>query len=62
MFIYYHLALFRIVFELIIINNEVALKGKKFKNIIIIIKWCRKTTNDAIQFLKLKIVKNLILR
>ena len=38
MFIYYHLTLSRTVFELIIINNEIALKNKKFKNIIIIVK------------------------
>ena len=38
MFIYYHLTLSRTVFELIVINNEVALKDKKFKNIVIIVK------------------------
>ena len=62
MFIYYHLTLSRTAFKLIIINNEVALKDKKFKNIVVIIKWCQKTTNDAIRFLKLKIMKDLILK
>ena len=38
MFIHYHLTLFRTVFELIIINNEIVLRNKKFKNIIVIIK------------------------
>ena len=38
MFIYYHLALSRIASKLIIINNEIALKDKKLKNIIVIVK------------------------
>ena len=62
MFIHYHLILSRIALELIVINNEVALKGKKFKNIVVIVKWCRKATDDATRFLKLKVVRNLILR
>ena len=62
MFIHYHLTLSRIAFELIVINNEVALKDKKFKNIVVIVKWCRKITNDATRFLKLKVMKNLILK
>ena len=37
MFIHYHLILFRIILELIVINDEVAFKDKKFKNIVIII-------------------------
>ena len=38
MFIHYHLTLSRTVFKLIVINNEIALKDKKFKNIVVIIK------------------------
>ena len=38
MFIHYYLTLFRFISKLIIINNEIALKDKKFKNIVVIIK------------------------
>ena len=62
MFIHYHLILFRIVSKLIVINNEVALEDKKFKNIVVIIKWYREIKNDVIRFLKLKVVKDLILK
>ena len=38
MFIHYYLTLSRTALELIIINNKIALKNKKFKNIVIIVK------------------------
>ena len=59
---HYHLALSRTAPELTVVNNEVALGGKKFKDTAAIVEWCREATDDAARSLRLKAVRDLVLR
>ena len=62
MFFFHQLIKYCIASKLIIINNEITIKNKQFKNTIIIIEWCRNVKNDETQAEKLKVVKDFIFK
>ena len=43
-------------------NNEIALGGRKFKDTAAIVEWCREVKDDEARSLRLKAVRDLVLR
>ena len=46
MFNSYQLTMYRTVPEMTIVNNEIAIKDKRFENTAVIVKWCRNVKDD----------------
>ena len=59
---FYQLIKYRIISKLIIINNEIAIKNKQFKNTVVIVKWCRNVKNDEMRIERLKVVKDIVFK
>ena len=62
MFNSYQLTMYRTVPELTIVNNEIAIKDKRFENTAAIVKWCRNVEDDETRAQRSKAVRDLVLK
>ena len=62
MFNSYQLAMYRIALKLTVINNEIAIEGKRFEDTAAIVEWCRDVKDDDARAQRLKAVRDLVLK